>query len=102
MVVDETGVYWTSLDGRVHQANLDGSGSRVLVPYVSHPRGLAIDGTYVYFAAEHERAVFRVPKAGGLIEVMAPSQALPYAVAESGDYVYWSNTEDSTISRMHK
>lgn len=68
---------------------------------------IAVDATHVYWTAADDTAaptklgrIMRVPKGGGVKEVLADKQPGAYGVAIDGTYVYWTTTE--AIKRIPK
>jgi hypothetical protein len=58
--------------------------------------GIAVDATYVYWAADLLGAIRRRPKAGGPIETLADGLAGPQRVAVDATHVYWGEFEYPT------
>jgi hypothetical protein len=82
-------------DGVITLATVDPSFS----PAIENQAIAAADG-YVYWVANGDTtgttmgAVFRVPRCGGPVTVLASDQIDPVTVAVSGGYVYWTTTGD--------
>jgi hypothetical protein len=80
-------------DGLITLADVETSFS----PAIENQAIAAADG-YVYWVANGDTtgstsgAVFRVPRCGGAITVLADNQIDPVTVLVSGGYVYWSTT----------
>ena len=61
-----------------------------LAPNLAHPVGLAIDDAYVYWAAEDDGTVARVPKSGGAIEVLAMTDVGVWPIAVDAQRVFFA------------
>ncbi|MBL8741054.1 MAG: hypothetical protein JNK04_08175 [Myxococcales bacterium] len=57
---------------------------------------------FVYFAVQEDTYVGRVPVDGGDVQVLAPSEALPSAIAVDDDAIYWVNQASGTVVRLAK
>ena len=101
MAADTRGVYWTIT--AVNRERLTGAvafcappcpdGPTLVATGQASPRGVAIDGTYVYWANEEEGTVRRIARddAGdGASEVVTGDVAGPSQIALQGDYVYFT------------
>jgi hypothetical protein len=72
----------------------------VLAANQGGPAGLALDGTSVYWAAETDKTVMKMPLAGGNATPLATNQDDPYAIAVDGTTVYWTNVTTNTVMRV--
>jgi hypothetical protein len=95
--LDATSVYWTTGDGKVMKAPLDGGAATTLFDDggISVPQGLAVDATNVYWATAG--AVKSVPLGGGQAMTLATGSDAT-AVAVDGTHVYW--TAGSAIMKV--
>ena len=64
------------------------------------PMAVVADATWVYWldATSH---LARVPKAGGKVEALADTQAMPYLLAIAGDQLYFTDVPNERVVRMH-
>jgi sugar lactone lactonase YvrE len=58
------------------------------------PRGIATDGSHVYWVTWYGGTVARVPVAGGAVETLVTGRQFPIQVAVDGGFAIW--TEDGT------
>jgi hypothetical protein len=95
IAIDATSVYWTSTDpisfaASVLRADKNGeSAPTVLASSTGYSTGIALNDTYVYWADDGTSTLSRVPKAGGMVEILAPANSQAVAVDASG--VYWAD-----------
>ena len=95
IVADGSSIFWAETEGRtVKKADADGSNIQVLVPETLNlkPLHLALHGGFVYFTERQEGRVGRVPVDGGAVQMLGQS-SLPWKVAVTDDWVYWTNSE---------
>jgi hypothetical protein len=101
LTTDATYIYWGAVN-QVGRAKLDGSSVTQLLknPTVGDPGGIAVDGTYVYYAQVSAGAIGRAkldgssPNAGFLT---APVE--PLGVAVDATYIYWADKFFNAIGR---
>lgn len=75
----------------------------VLADGLDDGRGVAVDGTHVYFSDQGAGTVERVALDGSGRTTIASEQDGPYDVALSTDLVYWTNhTSDGSVVRAPK
>ena len=97
-------VYWTSFGGSIGRADLDGDAADqefISLPADSHPFGIAVDDSSVYWTRAFTETIDRAAIDGsgielGLIE-LAPLG--PDYIALDDEHVYWSNNVTDTIGR---
>ena len=73
----------------------------VLANESGNAKGLAVDGTHVYWAAQSANTLWRVPIGGGAAQVFAGGQPSVRHVALTDDDVYWTTNVDPG-SIMHR
>ncbi|WP_257455853.1 hypothetical protein [Archangium lipolyticum] len=96
MVVDASGVYAFDIEGGVlHRPT--GSGSvRVLASGLKEPKGLAVDGEYVYVAygpswcVDCTSTLARIPKTGGSLQVLATVNMVVGGFIVDDENLYWT------------
>jgi len=94
-------VYWTSGDGQLGRAMLDGTGASR--DYITSPRraaGVAVDGQYVYWA-DPLGTIGRASLAGTTPpdQTFITGARVPEGVAVKGRYIYWANLGANSIGR---
>ena len=99
-------VYWGNSGlGTIGRASLDGSGAnQYLIGGVALPRGIAVDGNYIYWADEGDSSNGSIGRANldgtGANTSFITGAYRPYGVAVDGNYIYWTN-DNSTIGRAN-
>ena len=102
----EAHVFWANkYEEAIGRANLDASGTDQAFisvgPPMSHPVGLAVDDSHVYWSAfEETDAVGRARLDGSGVEAaFVPGAADPVGVAVDAEHLYWANSATGTIGR---
>ncbi len=99
IAVDATHLYWVDPSaGTLSRAPKDGSVGSVLVMGLADPVSVAVDEAFVYLSIRgkdggslEERAVAKVPKAGGAITYIAHgADVSAFGVALDGTNAYWT------------
>nr|XP_012637337.1 low-density lipoprotein receptor-related protein 2 [Microcebus murinus] len=69
--IEEQKLYW-AVTGRgvIESGNVDGTGRTILVHQLSHPWGIAVFGSFLYYTDEHYEVIERVEKATGANKVV--------------------------------
>jgi hypothetical protein len=108
-------VYWvdfgvTAGSGSVNKVSVNGGAVTTLATGVDSPRGIATDGTNVYWTSgTNTGAVSKVSVNGGAVTVLAQNQGGPWAiVVDTPDpdagvtqtFVYWTNFNDNNIQKV--
>jgi hypothetical protein len=99
VVLDDKHLYWTvwgsgmsgdhSKTGIVKRMHKDGKGApEVFAPGQSHPAGIAIDATTVYWANEGDGNVMKLAKAGGVPSILTADIPDPASVAVDASGIY--------------
>lgn len=110
MASDSDHVYWTEFgdgpgsgNGSVKACPIAGCGAgpTVYAQGLGNPRGIAVDGTNVYFGIVGGVYACAIGGCGGSPMLLATASA-PYGVAVDSTYVYWVDTGDSTVHRVAK
>jgi|GEM_PF-2488141 len=96
-------VYWTTFGGDIGRANLDGSVANTeWISSSGAPTGIAVDGSYVYWARFFSDTVGRANIDGsGATNSWITGPVGPNGIAVDASYVYWANTDDNTIGRAN-
>jgi len=105
-------VYWSNFDGQfvegggsIGRANLNGSDvTNRFITGASNPRGLAVDGTDLYWANNHDTTIGRARLDGSEASQGFITGAIdPDALAIDAQNVYWTNSSDPqfTIGRAN-
>ncbi len=80
------------------------------LPTEDNPYGLWADSEYVYFVTRGDRDLFpavpgrinRVARSGGAVEVIVDDLTHPVDLELSADYIYWTDADAGTISRIRR
>ncbi len=107
VATDATDVYWTEKDvvGRVlHKAKSAAPASPALEIAIGQgePSHLAVDETHVYWSNSADGTINRVPKGGGVVEILAMDQGTPTVLAIDDTRVFWVNSATGQIMRVDK
>jgi len=98
-------VYWTHRGGgtgtTLGRANLDGTGANEsFIAGAKGPVGIAVDGSYVYWANTFSTTIGRAKLDGtGPNQSFITGATNPCGVAVDGSYVYWANNGSNAIGR---
>ncbi|XP_059560178.1 low-density lipoprotein receptor-related protein 2 [Myotis daubentonii] len=69
--IEDQKLYWAVTSrGVIERGNVDGTNRMVLVNYLSHPWGIAVYGSFLYYTDEHYEVIERVDKATGANKVV--------------------------------
>ncbi|XP_045414697.1 low-density lipoprotein receptor-related protein 2 [Lemur catta] len=69
--IEEQKVYWAVTGtGVIERGNVDGTGRMILVHQLSHPRGIAVFGSFLYYADAQFEVIERVEKATGANKIV--------------------------------
>lgn len=109
IVADQSGIYW-SRAGAIYRANLDGSGAALWkTTGATGIEGLAIDSSYVYYAARADGFIGRVAKSNQTDDptfvtnlatgISGASTPQPHGVTVDASFVYWADRANGTIGR---
>jgi hypothetical protein len=93
MVFDGTFVYWSSNDGLMKAPLAGGPVLPVSDAAVSPGRGLATDGTYLYFGDTVTDTIQRMPLSGGSAATIASGQTDPNALTLDSGEVFWTTSD---------
>jgi hypothetical protein len=72
-----------------------------VVPSIEEPRGLAVDGEYVYWTTAGGQ-VQRASRDGGEVDVLFDGQPGPRAIAVDQNKAFWVNAGDRTVMKGNK
>lgn len=99
LALDATHVYWVhSSAGTISRAPKSGGAEEILAKDVADPISLTVDDAFVYFTVRgkdggslDERAVAKVPKAGGALAFVAQgSKVSAFGIAVDATNAYWT------------
>jgi hypothetical protein len=102
IAVDATHVYWVNLSGGIGRAPI-GGGTVESSPTPGNGvySALGLQGDYLYYTRYTDAgAVLRMPKTGGVEEVLASGQIYPSGLAVDANHVYWAHLSDQGIQRL--
>ncbi len=104
VAVDATHVYWAQgqWNGSETIQSMPRGGGAATQLSAAGAYAIALDASYVYAADNHDGEILRVPKAGGIVEILASSQPYPFDIAVDGLAVYWSSETDAKVARVLK
>uniref|UniRef100_A0A3Q2H8C7 Low-density lipoprotein receptor-related protein 2 n=1 Tax=Equus caballus TaxID=9796 RepID=A0A3Q2H8C7_HORSE len=69
--LQEQKIYWAVTSrGVIERGNVDGTDRTILVNYLSHPWGIAVHGSFLYYTDEHYEVIERVDKNTGANKVV--------------------------------
>jgi len=104
------GVTTTTFPGVIHDTNLNGTAEKQVAANINpnnsgNPRlrGLAVEGSYVYWSDFATDTIGRAPVsgAGPVEENFIVGAKEPWGVAVNGSYLYWANFGGHTIGRAN-
>jgi hypothetical protein len=73
----------------------------VLEAGLFYPDSLAVDQTHVFFTTE-DGTVQRVPKLGGVPDVLGSGLGVPWSIALQGGHAYWVDRKTKVLQRIAK
>ena len=99
-VVRGGGLYWADFfGGKIHAANLDGTGVNTLVSGAGSPMGVAVDANHVYWAGAG--AIKESNLDGSGVTTLVSGTDSLYGVAVDASYIYWTDLSAGTINRAN-
>jgi sugar lactone lactonase YvrE len=102
--VPGSGLYWADgSHGIVATANPDGSGAHPVVSGQSGMFGIAVDSSYLYWAATGDDAIMRSDLDGTNVITLVSDDAdsHPYGVAVDASHVYWTDLQSQKVKRAN-
>lgn len=93
MAMDDSNVYFKhSVNNiwRIGKVTKDGGSITYLAYPESHPTGIAVDDTHVYWVEENAGNVKKVPTTGGTVTILSTGLSGPYRIVVDMDNVYWT------------
>lgn len=72
-----------------------------LITGLSHPDSLAVDQTHVFFTTQNG-TIQRVPKQGGVPDILAEGVGVPWSLVLHTGHVYWAERLQKVIQRTGK
>jgi hypothetical protein len=111
VAVGASHIYWAAQEGgpagsgAIWAAGLDGSDPQAIVPGQDGPWGVAVDGSYLYWANAGETpnsgTINRAGLDGSDPQAIVPGQDFPYGVAVDASFLYWINRGDDTVHQAN-
>jgi hypothetical protein len=117
MTSDDQNVYWTEFgdmqgsgNGTVKSCSVSGcgAGANVIASGLTNPKGIAVDGTNVYFGTDTFSSVgggiWYCPLAGcgQMAPTMLAPAVIPEQLAVDQTYVYWVDSDVNSVNRVAK
>jgi hypothetical protein len=104
IAVDETHVYWATIQGSVNYVRRMVKGGGAVEPVSSEKARateLAVTKANVVWTTKDSPlgAVYSAPKSGADASVIAPNQAVPHGIASDGTKVFWATTTNNQINQ---
>jgi hypothetical protein len=99
VVIEAGKIYWIAGDDTRHILTIASdqpSAPTVVADARSYPESLVADSTYLYwtfggtYPSDLDGAIFRVSKAGGVVEAIASPESAPSTLGMIGDELWWT------------
>ncbi|MGW6263057.1 DUF5050 domain-containing protein [Streptomyces sp. NPDC055085] len=103
VAVDDSNIYWSDLagDGAIKKANLDGTDSGVITLFTGHSRGLAVDGSHIYWTNADDGTIYEASLNGSGMKPLVTGQNAKAGIAVDGSHIYWTNAANGTINEAN-
>ena len=85
---------------KIWKINISGGGTVTLADGIKAPRGIAVDGNYVYFTEYPTGSVKKVPIGGGTAITLASGLNSPWGVAVNNGFVYFTDADAKILYKV--
>jgi sugar lactone lactonase YvrE len=109
VAVDATHVYWATGSWGANESvqripKGGGTIDPLTTPGAYGSFAITLDSNYLYAADNHGGIIWRIPKAGGTVQLLAVTQpnTYPFDIAVDNVAVYWSSEIDATLAKVPK
>ena len=99
----ERTLYWTTSQGSIQRANIDGSNMQNLITGLDSPKGIAVDmvGSKLYWTEAGDR-IRCADLNGANIQTFATSSDTLGSITVAGGYLYWTEQIDETRGKIRR
>ena len=96
-------LYWTTSQGNIQRANIDGSNIQNLITELDSPKDIAVDmaGGKLYWTEAGER-IRCADLNGANIQIFATSSDTLGSITVAGGYLYWTEQIDETRGKIRR
>jgi len=100
---EKSTLYWTTSQGNVQRANIDGSNIQNLITGLDSPKDIAVDmvGSKLYWTEAGDR-IRCADLNGANIQIFATSSDILGSITVAGGYLYWTEKIDETRGKIRR